>query len=247
MKILFTLCGRAGSKGLASKNLLSLYNKPLIHYAQSLIELFSAKYPEYYIDTVLNTDSTKLQKLAMEKNSHIIIVEREAEHANDTVGKIEAIRDAYLKVKKDKKVDYDFVIDLDLTSPLRTLKDLENLIQTYVSDRNKDLVFSVVPSRRNPYFNMVKSVNGDISLVNSSTYTSRQQAPDVYDINGSMYLYSPKFLTNHTYLFDGSCGIFIMKDYRVLDIDDGEDFEWMNFIMPKLLEENEQLKEIYDN
>ncbi|WP_423245118.1 cytidylyltransferase domain-containing protein [Enterococcus gallinarum] len=40
MNILFSLCGRAGSKGLQSKNLLKLNNKPLIDYAISLINLY---------------------------------------------------------------------------------------------------------------------------------------------------------------------------------------------------------------
>ncbi|WP_279280796.1 acylneuraminate cytidylyltransferase family protein [Enterococcus gallinarum] len=194
----------------------------------------------------INTDSDKLIETALQKRKDIIVVERKDELANDVVGKIEAIRDGFLQVEKFISINFDFVIDLDLTSPFRTVSDLEGIIQTYKNDLRKDLIISVVKSRRNPFFNMVQDINGEISLVNSSEFTSRQQAPDVYDINGSMYLYKPEFLRNKSYLFDGRCGIYIMNDYRVLDIDDQEDYEWMEMISPYLRKRYPGIKEIYE-
>lgn len=245
MNILFTLCGRAGSKGLKSKNLLSILDKPLIDYGISLIELYIDTHPNDQVHIALNTDSDELKKQAISRNSEIVIIERTEELANDTVGKIEVIRDTFFKMKQKKEVIYDFIIDLDLTSPLRTLPDLNGLIEKYMNSQNTDLIFSVVPSRRNPFFNMVKLDGNQVSLAIKSQFTSRQQAPDVYDINGSMYLYKPLFLENNTYLFDGIIDLFVMKDYKVLDIDDKEDFEWMNFLMPKFLSDDPELKRVY--
>jgi CMP-N,N'-diacetyllegionaminic acid synthase len=247
MNILFSLCGRAGSKGLKSKNLLKLDGKPLVDYAISLINLYEKKNPKDNIYIFINTDSQELVETALLKRKDIIVVERKDELANDTVGKIEAIKDGFLQVEKKVDKNFDFVIDLDLTSPFRTVDDLEGIIKKYTEDDEKDLIISVVESRRNPFFNMLKESDGVISLVNSSEYTSRQQAPNVYDINGSIYLYTPEFLRNNSYLFDGKCGIYIMNDYRVLDIDDSEDYQWMEMIFPYLREKYTGLMEVYKN
>ena len=57
-KILFTICGRAGSKGVAGKNLKTIYGKPMVYYSLSAIDLFVKENPEYDCDIVLNTDSS---------------------------------------------------------------------------------------------------------------------------------------------------------------------------------------------
>lgn len=73
---------------------------------------------------------------------------------------------------------YDVIIDLDLTSPLRTDGDIENLIEEYING-SYDVVFSVAHARRNPYFYMVKSVGNDYKRVLDSDLTARQEAPEI--------------------------------------------------------------------
>ncbi|MBO1308218.1 acylneuraminate cytidylyltransferase family protein [Enterococcus sp. 669A] len=245
MKLLFTICGRAGSKGLKSKNLKSLSQKPLVEYILCLIHLFSKASPhvEYFIG--LNTDSDELIDIVHSINPNVKTVLRKPELANDTVGKIEVIRDTYLTLS-EKYGEFDLVIDLDITSPLRTLDDLEKLIHSHLEDSSKDVYFSVVPSRRNPFFNMVKEEDSKISIVNQSSFTSRQQAPNVYDINGAMYSYKPRFLKENAYIFNGDIGVIEMKDSLILDIDSEEDFLWLEFLFPKLLSESKGLQDIYN-
>ena len=40
MRLLFTICGRAGSKGIKNKNLRDFVGKPLMYYSISAIDLF---------------------------------------------------------------------------------------------------------------------------------------------------------------------------------------------------------------
>ena len=68
MKILFTICGRAGSKGFKNKNLKELNGVPIVYYTLSAIWGFFAKHPEHQIQTVLNTDSQELKKLVMNQD-----------------------------------------------------------------------------------------------------------------------------------------------------------------------------------
>ncbi|MDT2660866.1 acylneuraminate cytidylyltransferase family protein [Enterococcus hulanensis] len=244
MNILFTICGRAGSKGFKNKNLKTLYHKPLVGYALSLIKIFSKRNPEININVALNTDSTELQNLVSELMPSVINIERKAELANGTVGKIMVIRDTFIQMESITGCIYDKVIDLDITSPLRTIKDLESLYNKGI-ESDLDVIFSVVASRRNPYFNMVQVKNDEVSLVNQSTFTSRQQAPLIYDMNASMYLFNPTFLMHTDYLFDGHCGIIEMKDYLILDIDSEEDFLWLEHLVPFIMDNDKGIEEVY--
>ena len=63
MRILFTVCGRAGSKGIKNKNLRKFCGKYLAHFTVSVIDLYLNKYPEVDADIVVNSDSNELLNL----------------------------------------------------------------------------------------------------------------------------------------------------------------------------------------
>ena len=246
MKILFAICGRAGSKGLKNKNLLNFLDKPLVYYSISAIDLFVKKqslFNNLVYDIVLNTDSDKLIEIVKNnKMQKVNVIHRIEALSGDGVAKKDVIADSYLQMKKD----YDVVVDLDITSPLRTYNDLCNLINKYM-DSKPDLVFSVSESRRNPYFNMVCVRDGMIKKVIDSDYTTRQEAPAIYDMNASLYAYNPKFLMSDVSLLNGKSEIIIMKDTAVLDIDKGEDYELLQVLAEYFYNKFPEYREVYDN
>lgn len=73
----------------------------------------------------------------------------------DSAPKTAIILDCLKKIHALKECSYDMVIDLDITSPLCTLEDIRNLIQTQIRTV-ADVTTSVTDARRNPYFNMIK-------------------------------------------------------------------------------------------
>lgn len=238
MNILFTVCGRAGSKGIKGKNFRDFLGIPLLYYTFAAITLYRDKHPEHHVDIALNTDSPEMISM-IEGNDAIqaIIVPRKEELAGDTVAKKPVIADTLNETEKLKNIKYDMVVDCDITSPLRTVEDIEALI-TKAGSSEYDVVFSVVESRRNPYFNMVKeNLDGTVSLVVPSEYTARQQAPAIYDMNASLYAYKPEFLQIETMILHGKCGITKMEDTAVLDLDHENDFELMQVIANYLIME----------
>ncbi|PLT23137.1 acylneuraminate cytidylyltransferase family protein [Psychrobacter sp. MES7-P7E] len=241
--LLFTICGRAGSKGLKSKNCLDLSALPLVLYSISVIDLFK-KCSEYQVTIALNTDSEELRSI-VENHYDVSIVPRKADIADDSSSKYEVIKDCYAYLVSQNQ-SFDFVIDLDITSPLRKLDDLINIVGT-IADNDYDCVCSVVESRRNPYFNMVEKVGNSIRLVKPASYTARQQTPRVYDLNASMYAFTPKYLQEHGSIFEGNLGIVEMQDYCVLDIDSPQDYEWMEVIHKVLIEKDNGIKSVYSN
>ena len=67
MKILFTICGRAGSRGIKNKNIKDFLGYPLPLYTLSAVDLFLKRHPEITGDIVLDTDSKELMHI-MQKN-----------------------------------------------------------------------------------------------------------------------------------------------------------------------------------
>lgn len=246
MKILFTICGRAGSKGFKNKNLKEMNGIPLVFYTLAAIKLFEERHPSDDVTVALNTDSEPLKDIVLgqSKNDDVRIVERKEELAGDKVAKVDVIRDTY----RDLGGGFDVVVDLDITSPLRTVGDIENAINEYESNLDYDLVTSVVEGRRSPYFNMVEKKRGCYRKICESKYTARQEAPAVYELNASIYAYRPSFLEEDIMdtILDHKVGISIMKDYLVLDIDSEEDFQMMEFLHKHYLEFDNGLKAVYE-
>ncbi|MCR4895639.1 MAG: acylneuraminate cytidylyltransferase family protein [Lachnospiraceae bacterium] len=245
MNILFTICGRAGSKGFKNKNLKEMRGVPLAYYSLAVIKGYMDKHPDHNVTVCLNTDSAPLVDLVQRQSIvPIRLIQRKPELAGDSVAKVAVIKDTLLSCSD---ISPDVVVDLDITSPLRRVEDVENIITEYIKGVY-DLVFSVVEARRSPYFNMVElKTDGYYRKICASNYTARQQAPISYELNASIYAYSPDFLRSNFNgtILDHNCGISVMTDYLVLDIDSEEDFEMMQQLHESFCAKDPLLAEIY--
>ena len=234
MNILFTICGRAGSKGVKNKNVSDFCGCPLPYYTLAAILLYQQRYlgRKDQSAIALSTDSEPLKELICAADPEVVFIDRAPELAGDRVRKIDVIRDAAKRVEAAKGTAFDMVVDLDITSPLRTVEDLHNVIEKR-TQADADVVYTVVESRRNPYFNMVMKHGSYYSTVLESDFASRQQAPAIYDMNASIYAYSRDFINDTEPLFK-KADIVLMKDTYVLDIDHPEDLTYMQLIAEHL-------------
>ncbi len=246
MKILFTICGRAGSKGFKNKNLKEMNGIPLAYYTLGAIKGYVDKHPNDKVFVAINSDSTPLVELVTkQKVIPIIVVDRKKELAGDVIPKVDVIKDTYLSCKE---YEPEIIIDLDITSPIRRIVDIENIIEEYFKGKY-DLVFSVVESRRSPYFNMVEKKTDEFyRKICASNYTARQQAPKTYEMNASIYAYNPKFLQCNIEktILDYNCGVSVMPDFLVLDIDSEEDFNMIEFLYRFYCSHDSGLKEVFE-
>lgn len=249
MNLLFTLCGRAGSKGVKGKNARDFLDIPLVWYSMANIALYMEKYSgDDNIKIVLNTDSEDLIKLVQQvADLDVTILRRDASLGGDKVPKVAVILDCLKRSEDLFRVSCDMVVDLDITSPLRTVLDIKNAVDKKASRNDVDVVYSVAPSRRNPYFNMVKEENGFFCKAIPSNFTTRQEAPVFFDMNASIYAYSPDALRNkeQSTFFNSNCDAIVMTDTGILDIDSEEDYELMQVIANYLFEQKEAFKDTY--
>lgn len=238
MNVLITILGRGGSKGVPGKNIRPFLGAPLIglsiYDAHHALEGMPGVRKKIAIDS---DDQAILDVAAHFIDEGDILHLREKSLAGDATPKSAAIRQLLLDVEAQSGELYDVVIDLDITSPLRTDVDIKEVFLKLVRHASLDVVFSVVPARRNPYFNMVEIRPDDdtVGLVKNGYFTCRQEAPEVYEMNASIYAYRSNALRNFPKsLFDLRNGMVTMKDYGVLDIDSPEDHQLMQLIYEKI-------------
>lgn len=232
MNILFTVCARTGSKGAVGKNVRMFCGKPLVYYTLEVYEKYVKKYgiEQNRIDLAVNTDSEQLLKQIDGKGIKYIFIKRKEELAGDTAAKGDVIQDTLKGAERITNCEYDLVVDLDVTSPLRDLKDIEGTISVVTQNEKCNFAYSVAESRRSPYFNMVcKGVNGFYDRVIASGYTARQQVPECFDMNASIYVYARDYLLNMT-AENRFALVWEMQDSVVLDIDSDMDFEIMEIL-----------------
>ncbi|MDP3733197.1 MAG: acylneuraminate cytidylyltransferase family protein [Candidatus Daviesbacteria bacterium] len=225
--LLITICARGGSKGVKGKNIRDLAGFPLIYYTINQAKVWGkSKY------IVVSTDSVEIVGVAKKYGAQVPFI-RPKKFASDTTPKSEAIKHALLESEKFFKKTFDYVMDLDATAPIRKIEDLENAFKLFLEQKPKTL-FSVVKARRNPYFNMVEeNKEGRVHLSKKGNFARRQDAPKVYDMNASIYIYSRDYLLNerNNKPVTNDSIIYEMDEISRTDIDSEIDFKYIEFLV----------------
>lgn len=226
MKILFLIPARAGSKGLPGKNIKSLGGKPLISY--------SIDYANRNIkdgdELCISTDDLSVIKIAENLGVNIPFV-RPKELASDTATSYDVIMHALEFYEKSGKI-FDCVLLLQPTSPFRNQEDFENLIQNYSADI--EMVVSVKNSKENPYFTLFEEDDfGFLNKSKNANFDRRQDCPNVFAYNGSIYLMNVSALKNKPINQFKKIKKIVMPEERSIDIDTIADWVLAEFYLDK--------------
>ncbi len=228
MNILITICARAGSKGIPGKNTRLLNGKPLITYSLETAKQFSELYKA---DLAISTDDDTVKKICLSHGINTTYTRPEI-LATDTAGKVDTILDLLLFEEKSKNIQFDYILDLDVTSPLRNLHDLSEAFKMIMADEDALNLFSVSKANKNPYFNMVeKQENGYYQLVKQGNFLTRQSATPVYEMNASFYFYRRSFFDEQERRVVNNRSLIYPVPHTCFDLDHPVDFEFMEFMM----------------
>ena len=227
-KVLCTICMRGGSKGVPGKNLRNLHGKPLMAYT-----IDQAKRSSLFEYVIVSTDSAEIAETAKQYGAEAWFL-RPTELATDTASKLPVIRHALLEAEKYYGHEFDILVDLDATSPLRSVEDIKKSYEQFNAG-GADILITGSPSRKNPYFNMVEIADGRVCKVKElqSSPIRRQDAPLVYDMNASIYIWKRKVLLECETLFTDKTLLYVMPEERSVDIDTELDWEFVRFIIEK--------------
>ncbi|MDE6485781.1 MAG: acylneuraminate cytidylyltransferase family protein [Duncaniella sp.] len=189
MKPLFVIPARGGSKGIPHKNIRPLAGVPLIIYS---IDVALALAPSR-AHVIVSTDSEAIAAVARAAGADVPWL-RPAELATDTAGSREVILHA-MDQADAAGTDYDCVVLLQPTSPLRTVADVEACLDLYSPDT--DMVVTVKEASCNPYYDCFEtdSATGYLHVSKGDgLITRRQDAPKVWQYNGAVYVINPQSL-----------------------------------------------------
>ena len=225
-KVLCTICARGGSKGVKNKNIKPINGKPLIAY--TIEQAINSKLFEHI---VISTDSDEIADIAMLHGADIFF-KRSAEMASDTAGKLDVIQDAFIRSEAHYQEQFDYLIDLDATSPLRHKEDITNALELLINNSHSNVI-TAMPSRRSPYFNLVEVNNGKVTLSKKTDkkVVRRQDSPETFDMNASIYIWDRKTITSEKTLFLDNTGLYVMPEERSIDIDSELDYKIVELIM----------------
>ena len=229
MKRICTICARGGSKGVKNKNVRELAGKPLI-----ALSVQQARESCLFNLIAVSSDSAEILDVAHNHGADLVI-ERPAELASDTSAKIPAIRHCVEQAEYFFSEPFDVIVDLDATSPLRLAEDIQGAVDL-LERNNVSNVITAAPSQRSPYFNLIEL--GDDGVVRLSKSLAkpivrRQDSPQCFDMNASIYVWTRTALFESPTLFNADTRLFVMPEERSIDIDSELDFEIVEFIMKK--------------
>lgn len=184
VKPLFIIPARGGSKGIPRKNIKPLCGRPLIHYS---IDVARELAPDSNV--VVSTDDDEIRAVA-EATGLPVNYRRPAELGGDKVGSREVIIDA-MDWADRSGIDYDVVVLLQPTSPMRTVDDVKGCLDLYTSD--VDMVVTVTEAACNPYYDCFEtSSDGTLHVAKGEgKFTRRQDAPKAWQYNGAVYVINP--------------------------------------------------------
>jgi len=234
MKRLCTICARGGSKGVKGKNTRLLLGKPLLAYSVE-----QARASGLFDVVAVSSDSPAILAIAQQCGVDYV-VQRPAELASDEAAKVPAIRHCVAEVQKGVGVNFDTLVDLDATSPLRSPQDIAAAVALLESSGAGNVI-TAMPARRSPYFNMVELSSDGIAQLSKrplAAIVRRQDAPQCFDMNASIYVWTPLRLFASDQLFHADTRLYVMPEERSIDIDSELDFQFVEFLLAQRLRES---------
>ncbi len=230
-KILALIPARGGSKGLPGKNIKELRGKPLIGWS-----IDHAKNSKYVDRVIVSTDATDIAEVSKKFGADVPFM-RPSELATDTATSTDVILHCLSWIKDIEKMEYDCLILLQPTSPLRNSKHIDEAIEKFFSDDRARSLVSVTKVKKSPFW--MRTVNKDGFLDNflkdDKTYSRRQDLPDVFVLNGAIYLIRPKDFASCKGFSTPFTSFYEMDDHSSIDIDDKYDFILAETIAEKIL------------
>ena len=211
-KVLAITLARGGSKGVVKKNITNLNGKPLLQY--TIDEVKKSKYIDDYI---VSTDDVEIENVCRKLDTTYF----QRKEASDTQTSAEALCEVQRTMDK-----YDYIIEIMCTNPLKSVKDIDGVIEK-LDDTGADSVVSVVriwdhhPSR-------VKYIEDDklIDFYPEVPESRRQDlTPAAYVRNGSIYAMTHEQLFQKQTRLGKDTKPYIMPEDRTINIDEPIDLK----------------------
>jgi N-acylneuraminate cytidylyltransferase/CMP-N,N'-diacetyllegionaminic acid synthase len=218
---------RGGSKGLPGKNIKELCGKPLIAWS-----IESALNSKYIDEVMVTTDNQNIAEISKQYGANVPFL-RPEELASDTATTFDAVKHTIEFYKNELNKEFDYIVLLEPTSPLRESYDIDNAIEILFNSKADSIVGISKTEDQNPAFLVLKDENGYILGYENKNMKvfRRQDIKDVYFFEGTIYISKTDVLLREkTFYRKNTIGYEVPK-YKSLEIDDIYDFVMVEAIM----------------
>ena len=222
-KILAIIPARKNSKGLPGKNIKNFLGLPLFKHS-----IYHAR-KSSLIDEILVTSDCE-QIISMARSEGVMCITRPHDLASDTSHTPDAITHAMQTLKQNEGLDYNLIVMLQPTSPLRSSVDIDESIMM-LKDTKRKAIVSVCESDFN--LNYVNTLPENLNMrdflkVNGNA-SNRQYYKRHYQLNGAVYAaWFDYFLKNEGF-YGPEPFAYVMPKERSIDIDTAYDFKLAEF------------------
>ena len=221
MRILGIIPARGGSKGVPGKNIKLLNGKPLLQYTSEI-----ALESQYLTAVILSSDDTQIITVAKSLGIQVPFL-RPEEFAKDTTSTLDVIIHA-LQWYQNQAIFFDAVCLLQVTSPFRTVAFLDKAIEKFITSGCDSLVsVQKVPLEYNPHWTFEVNPEGNLKIATGEEkiINRRQQLPDAYHRDGSIYLTKTEVLLQQLSLYGKSTSFVESSPEFYVNIDTLADWE----------------------
>lgn len=224
-KKLVLIPARGGSKGIPNKNIKMFAGKPLIAHSLNLARtLFDDN------DICVSTDSFEIMDV-LNKYNYTAPFVRPSKISQDNSSMNEVLNHC-IAFYKSKGFDYDSIIILQPTSPLRTKDQFIQCLNIF--NKNSELLISVKETSSNPFYLMFQENNdGYLERIAKKNFYYRQEAPKIWEINGAFYILKIDSFLQKQSLYNLKTEKYIMDKESSIDIDDNHDWNLAEFFYNK--------------
>ena len=224
MKYITIIPARGGSKRFPGKNTHVLNGMPLICHS---IE-YSLKNPSIQ-GTYVSTDAEDIKSISRVAGAEII--DRPAEFAGDHATTASAMKHAVQHLM-DKGVEFDYVVLLQATNPLRPKTLLDEAIKIIEKGEN-DSLFTVNRSEKK----LGKIIDGKFVPWNYKFGMRSQDLEPLYYENGLLYITKKELLLDEIIEGPTAYPLVVNHPFGEVDIDTVEDFHYAEYMLNQYKDE----------
>lgn len=215
---------RGGSKGIPRKNIKLIAGKPLIVWtieAALRSSLLSA--------VVVSTDDPEIANVARNAGAQVPFM-RPSKLAQDQTPGVDPVLHALGQLPQ-----YDSVLLLQPTSPLRTTEDIDGCLN-FVAQQMVPSVVSVTEADVHPYWTYRLNADQTIArFVDAAPIARRQDLPAAFALNGAMYFADANWLRRRGRLVSSETLGYVMPREHSVDLDTPFDWKFAELLLKESL------------
>jgi len=223
--VLAIIPARKGSKRLVGKNMLDLKGKPLI--AWTIEEALKSNYID---NIIISTDDENIINLSRQYKGINVPFVSPKELSSDKATSLDVVLHALNYYSSNDK-NFDYVMLLQPTSPLRKSKDIDYSIEE-LSEEVKSVV-SVCETDHSPLWSNRLPDNKSMKNFLSKEIKNlrSQDLPKYYRLNGAIYISEVEYLVKEKGFLGNQTKAYNMPIERSIDVDTKIDLELCKILL----------------